>query len=65
MADVSLSNLDRASTPRDISHSAAAVGVFTRIADYVRLAGLAQDVADPRVEAGSATVTEQSDTGCS
>ena len=39
--------------------------VFTRIADYVRLAGLAQDVADPRVEAGGATVTEQSDTGCS
>lgn len=39
--------------------------VFTRIADYVRLAGLAQDVVDPRVEAGGATVTEQSDTGCS
>ena len=39
--------------------------VFTRIADYVRLAGLAQDVADPRVEAGGTTVTEQPDTGCS
>lgn len=39
--------------------------VFTRIADYVRLAGLAQDVVDPRVEAGGVTVTEQSDTGCS
>lgn len=39
--------------------------VFTRIADYVRLAGLAQDVVDPRVEAGGATVTERSDTGCS
>ena len=39
--------------------------VFTRIADYVRLAGLAKDVVDPRVEAGGATVTEQSDTGCS
>lgn len=27
--------------------------VFTRIADYVRLAGLAQDVADPRAVSGS------------